>query len=91
MSYIVGESIKFTAVFRDDTGALWDPSVITCTCAKPDGSKVNPTSVYDSVGNYHASQELDAAGPWIIQFKGSGPSGLIGIGEKSFFVEPSKL
>lgn len=91
MSYTVGSSAKISAVFRDDAGALYDPTTVVCTYRKPDGSKGCPTVTRSALGNYYAACGLDAPGRWVGQFSGQGPDGLGAIGEISFSVEPSTL
>ncbi len=91
MSYTVGSSAKITAVFRDDAGALYDPTTVVCTSRKPDGVKVIATPTRSALGNYYASVALDLPGRWVSHFDGQGPDGLGAIGTVAYAVEPSPL
>jgi VCBS repeat-containing protein len=72
-TYVRGQAVRLTGTFRDITGTLANPTTVTLTVARPDGT--NPataplTSV--STGVYAFDLTLDAEGTWAYRWAGTG-------------------
>ena len=57
--YPLGQPVRVSATIRDLSGVLADPSTLTLTLARPDGTQqAYPAPAHDSTGQYH--QDLPA-------------------------------
>jgi hypothetical protein len=70
--YIVQTQIRVTATFRNLAGALTNPTAVTCTVKKPDGTTATATPASSSTGVYTADITLDAPGTWYVEWQGTG-------------------
>jgi hypothetical protein len=82
--YILGEPIRIEATFRNDAGALADPTAINVRVRKwplfdlldeivytwPVASV--PPVIRDSVGEFHLDLTADVEGPWRYRVEGTG-------------------
>jgi hypothetical protein len=61
-TYLPGNGIRFSVVFRDINGATVDPPTVLCTVRLPDGSTtVDNSPVHDGIagsGAYHSDFKL---------------------------------
>lgn len=78
----IGETVVFTATFRDsETDALTDPDAVT---AKAKRRGVDGESDLDvdraSQGVYEARLEPDADGAWDVRFVGTGDTTAVAVG-----------
>lgn len=80
---------------RTEAGVVTDPTALTLTVKKPDGTStvytytVGPTIVRDSLGNYHANIDLDSAGWWRYSWIGTGAAAFAEGGRFRVFVVPT--
>lgn len=75
-TYELNDAPKLTVAFTSG-GSPADPTTVTATVRKPDGTVTNYTVtagqiVKDSVGNYHLTITADVAGRWSYKFSGTG-------------------
>jgi hypothetical protein len=74
--YAVGAAVRLTAEFRDVNGALFNPTTVTATVTKPDGTTtVSGTLTPDSVGEFHYDYITTVAGIHQWFFTGTGGGG----------------
>ncbi len=77
-AYDIGDIARISAPFRDITNVLADPTVVTASVRKPDGTITNyvvasAQIIRDGVGLYHLDiGPLDQAGDWFYRFVGTG-------------------
>lgn len=71
-TYTVGDQATLTASFIDITGASIDPTTVTFSVRRPDGTTVTPTVVHVSTGIYQATQVLNTPGVWKWKAIGTG-------------------
>lgn len=81
--YDVGDSARLSFPFRDVNGAPVDPTDLSVTIRKPDGTltteQYNPGSIVkDSVGNYHLDIAVDQEGDWFYTVAGTGAATAVG-------------
>lgn len=71
---IVSTRVTFVATFRDEAGALIDPSSVTWTVRKPDGSLLDPvgSGTHPSTGVYKLPVTLNESGRWKVEAQGDG-------------------
>lgn len=89
-TYQLGDEPHLTASFTSG-GVAADPTTVTATVRKPDGTTTNYTVaagqiVKDSVGNYHLDIAADTAGRWSYKFAGTGA--VIDVEQGVFYVIP---
>jgi hypothetical protein len=75
--YQQGETVPLTATFRDAAGVLADPTVVTLTVRKPDGTALTPTPTRTSTGVWTYGQSTDPTalsdvGIWWYTYRGTG-------------------
>ncbi len=73
-SYKPGQSIRFT-VTSTLLGVLTTPPTVVLTIRGPDDSRITPTPVVDSVGQYHADALIPvgaAPGMWVARWQSTG-------------------
>lgn len=70
--YEVGSLVEVTATFRDDAGALADPTAVVAEYKRPDGTIVVAAATHDSLGVYHIDVPLTESGNWAARFNGTG-------------------
>lgn len=89
--YDFGDVARMTVEFRVD-GVLTDPTTISATVKKPDGTVTVYTTltvlpiVRDSQGVYHLDVPANQPGTWTFKFAGTGAAE--DIGTNSFYVQP---
>jgi hypothetical protein len=77
-NYFIGNLVTVSIVFRDKTGAVVDPAVVTLEIKDP--NMITTTYTYgvdaglikDSVGNYHFDIDVEVAGAWTYFWQGTG-------------------
>ena len=71
--YTVGSQVNVTATFTVvATGATINPTAVTFTVRKPDGTQTTPTPSNLSTGVYQATLTIDQAGTWRWRATGTG-------------------
>lgn len=72
--YVNGSKVTVRAVFRDDDGALFDPTVVIAKYATPANAVTSltyPTTIVkDAVGLYHLDITVNRAGDWRYRWQG---------------------
>jgi hypothetical protein len=88
--YDVGDTVKVTATFtRTDTGALTDPSTVTCTFLRPDRTTQTASTSSSSTGVWDAEVDVDVSGVWRYRFLGT--SADVGVEEGAFVVRRQRV
>jgi hypothetical protein len=64
MNYQLGNYVRISAVFKDLTGALTDPTGVTVFYTKPDGTESHADANRASIGSYYTDLLADVAGVW---------------------------
>jgi hypothetical protein len=73
-AYKPGQSIRFT-VTSTLLGVLTTPPTVVLTIRGPDDSRLTPTPVVDSVGQFHADAVIPLgapAGVWVARWQATG-------------------
>lgn len=71
--YDIGDQPRATVTFTDLDGTTTDPSTVTCTVRKPDGTITEPVAASaEPDGTWYADIPVDQAGTWRIRFEGTG-------------------
>lgn len=73
-SFKPGQSIRFTAT-ATLLDVLTNPPALTLTIRGPDDSRITPSPVHDSTGQYHADAVVPLTGPagvWAARWQASG-------------------
>jgi len=96
-SYDVGDSIRLSAVFYDENGAVVDPTTVTLKVK--DLVPATTSYVYgvdseitkDRVGHYHADLTIDGAGDgyWYFRWEGTGTA--VAAEEEKFKVDKKNV
>lgn len=82
----VGDTPIITRYYRNDAGALYDPTTVTATLKAPDGTTGSPwTPTRLSLGTFQAAPFLSTTGEWLLTFTSSGPSDVY---EVAIFAKP---
>jgi hypothetical protein len=75
----VMSEVKFTAVFSDSTGTLGDPTTVTFRIKSPTTGVetlytygIDSQLVRSSVGSYSVLYVPNAAGTWLVRWRGTG-------------------
>jgi hypothetical protein len=68
----VGDVVTLFADFKNTAGAAADPTVVTVTVRKPDGTTATPAVTHPSLGRYEATLALDQHGTWDFRWLGTG-------------------
>ena len=71
-TYDVGDTRTLTGTFHNAAGALADPTAVTLTVRKPDGTESTPTATHASTGVYTYALTFDQSGVWRYRFAGTG-------------------
>jgi hypothetical protein len=87
--YDIGDRVRLTGTFHDEAYALANPSVVTLTVRKPDGTLLTPTPTNPSTGVFTALVDLDTSGRWTFRYAGTGT--LVTAGEDGFSVRVSMV
>ncbi len=75
-TYVLGNTVRASAVFRDIDGNLTDPATVTARKKIPAGTEtsyvynVNAELVRDSIGRYHFLVQTATAGTYYYRFVG---------------------
>ena len=93
MTYYIGDLIRISAVFTNESDVEADPSTVTVKYKDP--SSVESSKVYgvdgevikDSTGNYHIDIDMDEGGFWYYRWEGTGA--VVAAEEASLEVEKS--
>lgn len=91
--YQKGDLARCSAAFRNDAGALIDPTAVTFVFTTPAGVTttytygVDSQLVKDSTGNYHVDLSASARGLWLYRWVSTGTGQAAENGQ--FVVEPS--
>jgi hypothetical protein len=86
--YPNGQGVVLSNTFKNTAGALTDPTTVTLTVRRPDGTVDTPTAVKDSTGTYHADYtSTTQAGAYVWRWSGTGA--LIADSEGTFMVLPA--
>lgn len=76
--YDLGDAVRCTALFRNLAGVLFDPTTVSVSVRKPDGTittKVYGTDaevIKTSVGNYYIDVNGNASGNWFYRWFSTG-------------------
>ena len=71
-TFDIGDKQRFTATFRDDTGALKDPSTVVATLREPDGTISTPSVSPVSTGVHKVDLSFTKSGRHFLEFVGTG-------------------
>lgn len=72
-TYTVGSLVQLTATFTTvASGADTDPTTVTFTIRKPDGTQTTPSVTHVSTGVYQTNVSIDQAGTWRWRATGTG-------------------
>ncbi len=88
--YNLYTQVTISAIFKVD-GIPTDPTTLTLTIEKPDGTKVIKALadvVKDGTGTYHFDIIVDQPHNWCYQWKGTG---VVAMDETYFTVRPSEI
>ena len=86
MSYIPGNIIRLTAVFRDATGALVDPSAVEFRVVAPGTAVSVVAGTKASTGEWYADVTASTPGKWAFRATASGA--VVAAAEGTFQVLP---
>lgn len=85
-----GESLRLTATIVDTAGAAADPTTVTISVKKPDGTMAVTDSAMtkDAVGSYHYDYTIASdSGTYSAEVKATGSGGRITLEPDTFTVE----
>jgi hypothetical protein len=77
-NYRVGQRVRVTAIFKNASEQLADPSAVILYVDPPSADTITYTFgvdgqlVKDAVGNYHCDFVVDDDGDWAYEWKGTG-------------------
>lgn len=71
-SYTKGQQVRFTGTFKNEAGALADPTTVTFRLKAPDGTLTTPTASSTSTGVWTALATLTQEGTYHFRFEGAG-------------------
>jgi len=92
MLFDVGDRVRASVQFRNDTDVLTDPTAITVTIDPPGTGRqtltfgVDGGLVKDTTGTYHTDFTLTKSGRWLLGWDGTGA--LTAAGNLNFLVNP---
>jgi hypothetical protein len=86
-SYIIGNILVLSGVFKTAAGVLIDPTTVTLNVRLPDGTTVTPAVTHDSTGMYHANYQPAIGGIFYYRFVGTGAA--IAAAQQQFTIVPS--
>lgn len=88
-----GDLVRISAEFRNEAGALTDPTTVTFSFKMPSGTETTYTYGTDaqvgrtSAGLFYADLQADESGVWVWRFKGTGA--VAQADEGQFYVQPT--
>lgn len=93
-TYDVGDLVRVSAEFRDDSDALADPTAVELKFRTPAGVVTTwqveaGEIVKDATGKYHADINITANGRWAYKFIGTGA--VQAVEEAGLFVKKSAI
>jgi uncharacterized protein YfaS (alpha-2-macroglobulin family) len=97
-TYPLGQMVRITASYKNQSGAATDPDLVTFEIGKPDGtvlryswttSESDPELVRDGTGEFHTVLEPDISGDWWYRTAGTGA--VTAVREHSFNVARRKV
>lgn len=71
-TYDKGDQVRLIGTFKDITGSVTDPTVVTVRVKNPLGTVTTPAATQESPGVYHVDVTLDESGTWWYRFEGTG-------------------
>lgn len=88
--YDIGDLVRMAVTFKNDGGAIADPTTVTLSVMKP-GDTVATTvaPVKDGIGVYHGDITIDRAGSWYYRWVGTGA--VVAAEETRFYVRASAV
>lgn len=86
-AYDIGDTVRLTATFTNESAANADPTTVTVSIRAPDGTVTTPTATQSSTGVYYCDLAVTMAGVWRYRFAGTGA--LVAAGEGQLFVRES--
>ena len=90
-SYLAGTAPEWDALFANGDGEPCNPTTVTATLRKPDGTIVSATVTNEALGEYHVeAPALADAGTWIGKVVGLG-GGCGGAIEWTFTIRASHV
>ena len=72
MSYTIGNVVRITVQFRDESGTLVDPTDVAFRVASLSGQKLSPSTSRKSAGIYVADVTASEPGTWHYRATASG-------------------
>lgn len=88
---VIGTTIEKEVYFRNTLGQLADPTTVTASAKKPDGTNVVATAInHISTGRYDVLYLADLAGLWFYRIEGIG-NDTEEVAEGSFCIQPSSV
>lgn len=88
-TYLIGNAVRLSAVFRDFAGNPADPTTVTLSVKRIGGTLETPTAVKDATGYYHYDYTPLTAGTYNYRFAGTGD--VVSATEGSFTVTPTTI
>ena len=84
-SFDIGDRERLKATFRDDAGALKNPTTVVATLREPDGTISTPAVSNPSVGVHTVDLIFTQTGRHLLKFKGTGA--VVSAQEIEFYVK----
>lgn len=87
--YDVGDVVTLSATFRDEDGALADPTIVTLLVETPSGDVNEVTASSASTGLYSTDVLITESGVWRMRWESSGNP--TAAEEGRFYVRPQRV
>lgn len=93
-TYDIGDQVRVTATLTDLAGTATDPTAVTLTVRKPDGTSTSytygaGTVTKSATGVYYKDVDVDQAGEWNYRWTGTGA--LVVAEEGQFYVRARRV
>ena len=76
-SYLVGQTVVLSTTVRNVLNQLVNPTTVTCTVKRPDGTTTNVILDNPTVGNYEGNLTVTQNGMHYYRFEADEPDGAI--------------
>jgi len=70
MSYLIGQTIRLRATFRDDAGDLVSPTAVSASIISPTGKVMPQTPVELSLGIFYFDAQFSQIGKYLHHWEG---------------------
>jgi hypothetical protein len=82
----VGDVVVISVSFYNELRVLTNPTSVTLSITKPDGTVLTPSPTNDSAGRYHYDQAADQSGLWRYVWTGTGA--VVAVDPGQYIVRP---